>query len=73
MENAIRSAIYIPYCSFDRDGMVEMFNTLPDVSNLGLGANNVKITITGNPCITDGTLTDEDKMIATEKGWVLVV
>lgn len=78
---AIRGAINIKYCSFERDGMVEMFNTLPDVSGLGLNASYTKITITGNPCLTgllkDGVtacdvLTDEDRAIATNKGWSLV-
>lgn len=69
---AIRSAINIKYCSFERDGMVEMFNTLPDVSALGLSSSYTTITITGNPCVTDGTLTDEDRAIATSKGWTLV-
>lgn len=69
---AIRSAFSIKNCSFTREGMVEMFNTLPDISSLGLSASNTKITITGNPCLTDGTLTDEDRAIATSKGWTLV-
>lgn len=77
---AVRSSFDIKYCDFPREGMVEMFNTLPDVSSLGLAATNTKITITGNPCLTgkmkDGTscelLTDEDRAIATNKGWTLV-
>jgi surface protein len=69
---AIRSAINIKYCSFERSGMVEMFGTLPDVSALGLTAAQTTITITGNPCVTDGTLTDADRSIATGKGWTLV-
>lgn len=70
---AIRSQIDIRYCSFDEDGMVEMFNTLPDISGLTLNENYKKITITGNPCVTDGTLTDEDKAIAIGKGWTIVI
>ena len=50
---SIRSAIKIPYCSFYRDGMVEMFNTLPDVSGLGLTTAQSTITITGNLCLCD--------------------
>jgi surface protein len=69
---SIRSAINIPYCSFERDGMVEMFNTLPDVSGLGLSSSYTTITITGNPCVTNATLTAEDEAIATAKGWTLV-
>ena len=57
-----------------------MFNTLPDVSTQTYSENYKKITLTGNPCITgtlkDGTtcetLTDEDRAIATNKGWTLV-
>ena len=58
----------IQYCSFDRDGMVEMFNTLPDASDVTATST---ITITGNPCVTDGTLTEEDMAIATAKGYVV--
>ena len=69
---SIRSAINIKYCSFERDGMVEMFNTLPDVSGLTHSASYKTITITGNPCVTNATLTAEDEAIATAKGWTLV-
>lgn len=58
----------IKYCSFDKDGMVEMFNTLPDASDVTATST---ITITGNPCVTDGTLTEEDMAIATAKGYVV--
>lgn len=58
----------IAYCSFDRAGMVEMFNSLPDANDV-TGAKN--ITITGNPCVTNGTLTAEDMAIATNKGYTL--
>lgn len=71
-EYAIRSSINIKYCSFEREGMVEMFNTLTDISALGLSSSYTKITITGNPCVTDGTLTDDDRAIATGKGWTLI-
>lgn len=70
---AIRSPIDIRYCSFDRAGMAEMFGTLPDISGLTLSASYKNITITGNPCVTDGTLTDEDKAIAIGKGWTIVI
>lgn len=59
----------IEYCSFDRDGMVEMFNSLPDSSDV---TKTKSITITGNPCVTDGTLTDEDIAIATAKGYSII-
>lgn len=72
-EYAIRSAIDLTRSSFTRDGMVEMFNTLPDISGLTLNDSYKKITITANPCVTDGTLTDEDKAIAIGKGWTIVI
>ena len=50
---AIRSAISIKYCSFLREGIVEMFNSLPDVSDLGLSSSYTTITITGNVCLLD--------------------
>ena len=58
----------IKYCSFARDGMVEMFNSLPDANDV---TGTKVITITGNPCATDGTLTDEDIAIATAKGYTI--
>lgn len=58
----------IQYCSFDRDGMLEVFNTIPDASEVTATST---ITITGNPCVTDGTLTEEDIAIATAKGYVV--
>ena len=69
---SIRAAFSIAYNNFSRDGMVEMFNSLPDITSLGLTSTNTKITITGNPCVTDGTITDTDRSIATGKGWTLV-
>lgn len=70
---AVRASFSIAYDSFDRAGMVEMFYSLPDITPLNLAAAYKKITITGNPCVTDGTLTDTDKAIATDKGWTLVI
>lgn len=58
----------IKYCSFARDGMVEMFNSLPDANDV---TGTKVITITGNPCVTDGTLTEEDIAIATSKGYTI--
>ena len=68
--NAIRSDIDISYCSFTAEGLAEMFGTLPDISALGLSTN--KITITGNPCVTDGSLSDDIRAIATNKGWEII-
>ena len=70
---AIRSPIDVRYNSFDREGAVEMFNTLPDVTALGLPDYKACVYLAGNPCITDGTLTEEDKAIATAKGWKIDV
>lgn len=47
IEKAIDADINIENCSFDRAGMVEMFNSLPDISD----GNMRHITITGNPCV----------------------
>lgn len=69
---SIRSAINIKYCSFTDDGLAETFATLPDVSGLGLSSSYTTITITGNPCVTDGTLQDTTRELATAKGWTLV-
>ena len=54
----------ISNCQFDREGMVEFFESLPATCTS-------TIKITGNPCVTDGTLTDEDRAIATGKGCTL--
>lgn len=69
---SIMSNINIRYCSFDRAGIVEMFGTLPDLNGSGVLNGNRNITITGNPCVKDGTLTDADRSIATAKGWTLI-
>lgn len=52
IDNAIRSAINIQRCRFDRTGMAEMFRTLTDVTDLGLSSSYTTITITGNPCVS---------------------
>lgn len=59
----------LSYCSFERSGVLEMFGTLSDVSDI---SRAMTITLTGNPCVTDGSLADEDIAIATEKGWTVV-
>lgn len=78
---AIRSAIKISYCSMERARFLEMIDTITDVSALGLTTAQSTITLTGNPCVTgllpDGstaceTITDEDRAIATAKGWTIV-
>lgn len=52
-------------CAFERSGLVEMFQSLPTTTG------NKSITITGNPGAE--ALTEEDKAIATAKGWTLVL
>lgn len=52
-------------CAFSRDGLVEMFTGLPAITT------KRAITITGNPGVAD--LTEEDKAIATDKNWTLVL
>ena len=47
IEKAIDADINIEYCSFERSGLVEMFNSLPDISD----DSPRYITITGNPCV----------------------
>lgn len=71
IENSIRSAINIKYCSFKRDGMVEMFNSLPDVSGLGLSSSYTTITITGNPCVSSTLKTQQTTVqyIDEYHGW----
>lgn len=44
------SGLDFSYCSFEREGAVEMFNSLKAVSNPGGGYN--QITLIGNPCVT---------------------
>lgn len=58
--------VNVAYSSFEREGAVEMFNSLPAVTS------SHTITLTGNPCVTKGTLTDADKRIAENKGWTIV-
>lgn len=72
---AINIHINIAGCKFDRSTMVEMFQGLPESvrkHELTYDMDAVKIKITSNPCVMDGTLTDEDRAIAVSKGWTLV-
>lgn len=43
----------IKYCSFVRDGMVELFNSLPNITGSTAGSYMKTVTITGNPCVMD--------------------
>lgn len=68
LNKSYEKSFNIEYCSFDREGMVEMFNSLPDANDV-TGAKI--ITITGNLCVDNGTLTDDDIAIATVKGYTI--
>lgn len=57
--------ISIDNCAFDRAGLVDLFESLPTVTAPH------SITLTGNPGVAG--LTEEDKTIATEKNWTLVL
>lgn len=59
----------IRYNDFSREAMVEMFNSLP--VNTNTSTSYRKINIIGCTCVYDETLTDEDRAIATGKGWTL--
>lgn len=72
---AINIHINIAGCKFDRDAMAEMFQGLPESvmkHESTYDMNAVKIKISSNPCVVDGTLTDDDRAIAVSKGWTLV-
>lgn len=51
-------------CNLYRDGLVEIFTGLPTISN------GSSITITGNPGVS--SLTADDNLIATSKGWTII-
>ena len=52
-------------CNFMREGLVELFKSLPPISS------SATITLEGNPGVTD--LTSADKAIAAGKGWTLAL
>lgn len=58
--------INIKYCRFGREGLVELFEHLPDFSSSTVR----QIDITGNPGAEE--LTDEERQIATNKNWIIV-
>lgn len=49
--------------NFSREGLIKVFNCLPETSQ------SSTVNIFGNPGLSD--LTDEDRQIATSKGWTL--
>jgi hypothetical protein len=62
----LNTPISISYasCNLYRDGIVDIFNGLPTVTN------SSTITITGNPGVS--SLTGPDNAIATGKGWTII-
>lgn len=58
-------AIDLSGCLLLRDGIIALFNSLPTITT------GKELTLIGNPGVTD--LTDEDKAIATDKGWTLTL
>ncbi len=62
IDNPIRSAINISNCKFERNRMVEMFHSLPNITGKGVSTKNSTITITGNPCAGGGTVQIEAAM-----------
>lgn len=58
--------IYIGNCSFGYEDLLELFNNLPDVSDVSATST---LTITGNPGAS--SLTDDDLKIATDKGYTV--
>lgn len=63
----ITGNLSIANCAFQRQGLVELFESLPVYS----GTGDKTLTITGNPGVAD--LTEEDKAIATAKNWTLII
>ena len=55
--------------SFERDGALELFNSLPDIAAKGFSARTINLK--NNPCTNDDTLTEEDIAIATAKGYTV--
>ena len=58
-------AVDLSGCLLLRDGIIAFFNSLPTITAAKA------ITLTGNPGVDD--LTNEDKAIATNKGWTLIL
>lgn len=54
---------------FNESEMVEFFNSLPQIKTNG----NRTIIITNCKCVLDGTLTANDKLIATNKNYILTI
>jgi hypothetical protein len=63
--NKFRGAMTLANCSFERDGILEIFNDLPVIGSDETTTNT--ITLTGNPGAS--SLTSEDIAIASSKGW----
>jgi hypothetical protein len=63
------ASINVARSCMGRTGMVNMFNSLPDIT--GTSAAGAAITYTNTPAAVAGVLTADDKLIATSKGWTL--
>lgn len=61
---AYAQSFSIANSSLQRNALIDMFNALPTVTGK-------TFTITGNPGVS--ALTEDDKLIATNKGWTLVL
>lgn len=74
VDYSIEASVSIANMQFEVSGFVEMAESLP------VASGGYTISIKGNPCVTgtlsDGTacdvLNDEDRSIATARGWTLV-
>lgn len=62
-DNATAPQINVSYTGLDKTALINLFNSLPTVSN------GQTISIIG--CIGTSSLTNDDKAIATNKGWIL--
>lgn len=69
VSNNYNKELNISYCSFNKEGMIEMFNSLPDATAV---TKTKTINIASNPCVTDSSLTDDDIAIATSKGYSVI-
>jgi len=57
----------LSFCSFERSGMVEFFNSLLDITDSTASSSYKTITITGNPCVLDGYSLSKNTAYSTYK------
>jgi len=62
-ETGFKYSVSLRYCPLNRDAMLEIFNQLCTITH------SATLTLTNNSYTSD--LTNEDKAIATNKGWTL--